>query len=377
MDRRSFLKSSTIIPLMAYMPLGWSQVGSDLDKNTLILVQLRGGNDALNTFIPYNNPDYYVARPNIAIQQDDAIILNDNVALHPSLSPLLPTWQNNELAIVHGLGYPKPNRSHFRGIEIWQTASNADEYLSNGWLNEIVENSDELIEAIALSGSSMSTYGATKQFNLAGQTDLSRFNPIYIPSASTDNALLNYIMSSRAQFNNSLSVLDSLMSKEVSFNVEFPKSAFGQQCYLLAKLMVQGFIPKVWHLGLGSFDTHNNQPVFHSQLLRDLAESLSALREALIEVGQWSSTTVASYCEFGRRVNENGSLGTDHGTAASHFVMGGNVNGGEHGTIPSLSDLDNGDLFFNADFRSYYKALLSKTSFLPPEQLNGFDEFSF
>jgi len=377
MDRRSFLKTSSVVPLLAYMPLGWANGNVANESGTLILVQLGGGNDGLNTFVPYMDPQYYVLRPNIALPSDSVLPLTDNVALHPSLAAFLPAWENGEMALVHGLGYPDPNRSHFRGIEIWQTASDANEYLQSGWLSEVLSSSDEPLEAITISGSPMSTHGASNQFNLAGQTGLDKFKQVYIPTESTDNELLNFIMNSRHQFNDSLTTLSALLAEEVTFDVEFPQTEFGQQCYLLAKLMAQGFVPKVWHLALGSFDTHSNQVNAHSNLLAEMSNGIAALREALIEIECWQKTTVASYCEFGRRVAENGSFGTDHGTAATHFVLGGNVTGGEIGDMPSLDDLDNGDLIFNTDFRNYYQTLLSKAGMNDVERLKGFQELGF
>lgn len=377
MDRRNFLKTSSLMPLLAFMPMGWASSKVTNESGTLVLIQLGGGNDGLNTFVPYTDPQYYALRPNIAIDADSVLTLTDNVALHPSLEALLPTWESGEMALVHGLGYPNPNRSHFRGIEIWQTASDANEYLQTGWLSEVLASSEEPLEAITISGSPMSTHGASNQFNLAGQTALNKFKHVYIPTESTDNDLLNFIMNSRHQFNNSLTTLSSLLAEEVTFDVEFPQTEFGQQCFLLAKLMAQGFVPKVWHLALGSFDTHSNQTNQHSNLLDEMSNGLAALRLALMEIECWQKTTVASYCEFGRRASENGSLGTDHGTAATHFVLGGNVNGGEYGSLPSLTNLDNGDLIFTTDFRSYYNTLLTKIDITESSRVSEFDSIGF
>ncbi|NMP32716.1 DUF1501 domain-containing protein [Thalassotalea sp. M1531] len=377
MERRSFLKASAALPLVAFAPLNWANSTNQLSTNTLIMVQLGGGNDGLNTFIPITEEAYFNARPNIAISKDVALDLSAQLAMHPAMSSLLPAWQQGDMAIVHGLGYTQPNRSHFRSIEIWQTASEADEYLSAGWLSEVVQQSEEPLAAITVSGSPMATFGAGNQFNLAGQTNLDQFSPVYVPNGSSDNELLNFIIGNRQQFNNSVEQLSSLLEQQVEFAVEFPNSEFGQQCFTLAKLMALGFVPPVWHLGLGSFDTHSNQITSHQNLLDDMATSLAALREALIEVGQWQRTCIASYCEFGRRVAENASLGTDHGTAASHFVLGGNVSGGEFGEMPSLIDLDNGDLKYTTDFRDYYKSLLSLSDFNVPASLAAFEYLGF
>ena len=377
MDRRNFLKASAALPLVAYAPLNWASGGDSLNSKTLIMVQLGGGNDGLNTFIPINDSSYFEARPNLAIAAEQAIELNSSLAMHPAMEPLLSAWQQGEMAVVNGLGYPEPNRSHFRSIEIWQTASSSDEYLTQGWLADIVAQSEQALAAITVSGSPQSTFGSANQFNLAGQTNLDNFSPVYVPENSTDNELLNFIINGRLQFNSSIEELSSLLTQEITFSTQFPSSAFGQQCYTIAKLMALGFKPCIGHLGLGSFDTHSNQLNAHHNLLDDMAMSLAALRSALIEVDLWQQVSIASYCEFGRRVAENGSLGTDHGTAASHFVIGGSVNGGEYNEYPSLTDLDNGDLKFNTDFRSYYKSLLELNAFAVPETLAAFDSLSF
>lgn len=377
MDRRSFIKATAALPLVAYIPTNWASNNEAQSSNTLIMVQLGGANDSLNTFIPMTDQAYFNVRPNIAISPNDMITLSDTLAMHPALSELLPAWQQGEMAINHGLGYPTPNRSHFRSIEIWQTASSSQEYLPTGWLSELVSESADNLAAITVSGSPISTLGATNQFNLAGQTNLDKFSPVYIPEGDSDNELVNFVMASRQQFNGSVDELTTLLAQDVEFTTVFPSSELGQQCFTLAKLMALGFVPKFWHLGLGSFDTHSNQLPAHQNLLADLGASLAALRSALIEVDLWKNTSIASYCEFGRRVAENGSLGTDHGTAASHFVMGGSVKGGEYGDFPSLTDLDNGDLKFTTDFRRYYSSLLRLNNFNAPSVLDGFEPLGF
>lgn len=301
----------------------------------------------------------------------------DNIALHPSFESLKSLWLDGDMALVHGLGYPSPNRSHFRSIEIWQTASSSQEYLSTGWLSDLISAPEQPLSALTISGSPMSTHGLSEQFNLAGHTTISKFKSVYVPEQPAIDPLLQYVVAGREQFNQSYSTLNTLLEQDVSFEVDFPNTEFGEQCYILAKLMSLGFVPKVWHLGLGSFDTHNNQVSQHGALLNDMAESLTALSFALKEIGLWKNTTIASYCEFGRRVAENGSGGTDHGTAATHFVLGGNINGGEYGEMPNLTDLDDGDLKYNQDFRSYYKSLSVASALDVGEYINDFDSIGF
>ncbi|KQR87106.1 hypothetical protein ASG35_23510 [Burkholderia sp. Leaf177] len=290
MNRRDFLAIGTALGASALAPsklVFAQQSPAEPHGKILILVELKGGNDGLNTVIPFADPKYLVLRPGIGIRRDHVLQLDERTGLHPAMQALLPIWREGQLAIVQGVGYPAQNRSHFRSMEIWDTASHAEQYLRDGWLTRAF--GDE--------------------------------------AASFSNGALPF----------SASVKTTIKA-------------------LAAKQGVS-----VIRVTLGGFDTHQNQPVQHARLLGQLSEGLAAIRTALIELDRWNDALVMTCAEFGRCARENDSNGTDHGSAAPHFVMGGRVNGGLHGAAPQLGQLDgNHNLPMNVDFRQMYATILDR-----------------
>ena len=375
MDRRQFIKLSAASSLMAFMPsFNVMAGGSTASEKSLILIQFGGGNDALNTFIPYESPTYFKARPTLAIPLDDITPLTESIGLHPSLAGWKTIWDQGELALVQGVGYEQPNRSHFRSIDIWHTASDADEYLTEGWLKPLLDSFESSLDAVVVSGSSRATAGATDIFNFNGKSSTETFSEVWLPEGKAATPAVQFIADSRKKYNESLTVLKDVVLEETLH--EFPDTPFGQQCQLIAQYLKAGIRPPVWHLSLGSFDTHSNQLVAHANLLTQLQDGVTALRAELLAAGLWQDTLIASYSEFGRRVAENGSAGTDHGTAATHFVMGGGIKGGVYGEHPSLDELDNGDLIFTTDFKAYYQSLLNEAGFAQQIQLSADNLFA-
>ncbi|HEX7935757.1 MAG TPA: DUF1501 domain-containing protein [Paraburkholderia sp.] len=309
----------------------------------LILVELKGGNDGLNTVIPFADPAYYRLRKNIGIKREQAIQLDARTALHPSLEPLMPLWQNRQLAIVQGVGYARPNLSHFRSMEIWDTASRADEYLRDGWLTRA------LAAALARQG-----------FPADG---------VVIGSAEM-GPLAN---GARAGENGTAQTVARLhpVQGESQLKTVFPASPFGESIRTAMQMLeahtrltrqtraARSRGVAAIRLTLDGFDTHYNQPERHRLLLAQLADGLAAMRSALIELGRWNDSLVMTYAEFGRHPRENDSYGTEHGTAAPHFLMGGRVLGGLHGLAPDFGQLDgNGNLPAGLDFRRLYATVL-------------------
>lgn len=373
MKRRSFLKSAALVPMIAYFPTFAS--ANNVNSQTLILVQLGGGNDALNTYVPFNDPAYYEARGDLAINANDVLPLTSSVGLNPVMAQLLPAWENADIALVQGLGYPNPNRSHFRGIDIWQTASDAETILTQGWLTGLLPNSDSPLQGVILDGSPGALRGEPNQFAVSG--DVTSLSSVYAPEGLSANAEVQHIINQRQAYNAAVSELQATFATEVNLVTDFASDPFSQQCKTLATLLVAGAAPEVVHLSLGSFDTHSNQRGAHDNLLAQLANGLAALRAELIHHNKWQDVIAATYCEFGRRVATNGSAGTDHGTAATHLVMGGSVSGGLYGSMPSLTDLDNGDLKFTTDFRDYYRTLSDWMKWQTSEELSGFQNLAF
>ncbi len=390
MKRRSFLSMSAATGATLWLPRAFgSQIavpGAPISRgygNLLILVELKGGNDGLNTVIPFADPTYYQLRRNIGIKREQSIQLDERTALHPSLQPLMPLWQARQLAIVQGVGYAQPNLSHFRSLEIWDTASRSNQYLREGWLTRVFAQapvpSGFAADGVVIGSAEMGPLanGARAialvnpgQFNKAARlaTPASRQerNPELAHSLGVENDIVT--ASERLHRTQSQAQLKTM----------FPGGAFGSSIRTAMQLLAAGDAPKevplvgtpkrqprggpgvaVIRLTLNGFDTHQNQPGRQVALLGQLAEGFASMKSALIELGRWDDTLVMTYAEFGRRPRENQSNGTEHGTAAPHFVMGGRVRGGLHGMPPVLARLDgNGNLPAGVDFRQLYATVL-------------------
>jgi uncharacterized protein (DUF1501 family) len=275
-------------------------------RKLLVLIELKGGNDGLNTVVPYADPLYYRLRPRVAVSRDTVLPVSERAALHPALEPLMPLWQSGQLAIVQGLGYPQFNLSHFRAAEIWDTASDAHRYLRDGWLARALAHSGA---GHAMPGGGGLVAGSAERGPLAGAACA-----VKMLTTSSINEVL------RAQRMLGASVI---------------------------------------RVTLNGFDTHFNQRERHAALLAQFAQGIGALRASLVELGVWNDTLVVTSSEFGRRPRENDTGGTEHGSSAAHFVTGGRVRGGLYGAPPSLSQLDgNGDLPMAIDFRCLYATVL-------------------
>lgn len=368
MQRRTFLKALGALPAVAYIPFSLSATSSK--QPMLILVQLGGGNDSLNTFVPFTNTAYYEARGALAVEASTVLPLTDELGLNPAMEAIKPAWDSGDVAIVQGLGYAEPNRSHFRSIDIWHTASDANEFLVEGWLSQALSKVQQPLQAVSFAGGQPFA-GEADQFSV-GRGGFSRLKQVYAPEGEAKTEAVSYVMSQRESFNTGLATLTDALSSAPALSAEFATDIFSQQCKTLAQLTRAGVRPHVVHLSLGSFDTHNNQRNQHDRLLTQLSQGLASLREEWQHQGIWSHCTIATYAEFGRRVAKNASEGTDHGTAASHLVMGGAVKGGLHGIHPSLTDLYDGDMHYTTDFRQLYRSLSDWMGWQPSEQLQPF-----
>ena len=361
MKRRDFLLASAAAGVAVFAPriafaqgAGYSQL--------LVLVELKGGNDALNTVVPYADSAYYGLRPRIAIRRDDVLQLDGRTGLHPSLAPLMPVWQARELAIVQGVGYPSPNLSHFRSIEIWDTASRAEEYLTDGWLARTFAAApvpkrfaaDGVVVGAAELGPLAG--GGARAVALANTEQFLRQARLAQPAEARGNRALVHLLKVEADVVQAAAGLNG--NRE--FRTPFPQGPFGNAVKTAAQVVASEAGVAAVRISLNGFDTHQNQPGTHANLLRQLAEGLVAVRAALQELGRWDSTLVVTYAEFGRRPQENGSNGTDHGTAAAHFALGGRVKGGLYGEAPRLDRLEGGNLVHAVDFRSLYATVLER-----------------
>lgn len=371
--------SRITFPLAAAAPVAaraTPTANSALRDRVLLLIELRGGNDGLNTVVPYADPTYRQLRPTLGLSGDQVLRLNDQVGLHPELSALMPLWTQQELAIVQGVGYPTPNLSHFRSIEIWDTASDAHEYLADGWLSRATRLRQQqqaggaaavcdgvrvgVADLGPLAGANVVVLNDPQSFAAqAGMaTGMRAAPPNPIAPGATGNRALQHIL--KVQADTQRAAL-GLRGDPFVFNTRFPGGPFGRQVQtalqILASQRGQAGVPVVI-LSLGSFDTHQNQSGPHGDLLRALAEGVAALRSGLLELQMWEQTLVMTYSEFGRRPRQNQSNGTDHGTAAPLLLAGGAVRGGLLGAAPDLAQLDaTQNLVHTVDFRQVYASV--------------------
>lgn len=361
MKRRDFLQSAAAVSVLAAMP-ATGRAAADYQK-TLILVELKGGNDGLNTVIPYADPQYALLRPRIAIARDQVLQLDAATGLHPSLAPLMPLWQAGELAVVRGVGYPLGNLSHFRSIEIWDTASKSNEYLQQGWLARVFAQTPAprsfVADAVVVGSPELGPFAGTgvRTVALTNTEQFLQQARLAVPAGQASNPSLKHILRVEQDIVQAAAGLNT----SHAFRTVFPQTGFGNAVRTGAQVLASRAGVAALKLSLNGFDTHSGQPATHLRLLKDLADGLAALKAALVELGRWDSTLVVTYAEFGRRPRENNSAGTDHGTASSHFVLGARVKGGLYGEAPALNHLDgNGNLPFAVDFRDIYATLLER-----------------
>jgi uncharacterized protein (DUF1501 family) len=362
MKRRDFLGAMGAASVSALVPVRGlaQQRGAAAYGRLLILVELKGGNDGLNTVVPYADAAYYELRPQLAIPRDQVLQLDERSGLHPSLEPFMRLWKDRELAIVQGVGYPDANLSHFRSIEIWETASRSNEFLAEGWLSRTFSAAptprDFVADGIVVGSAEMGPFAGskTRTISLVDTEQFLQQARYATPAGQSGNAALGHLL----RVEQDIVRAAAKLNPNHPFATEFPRSPFGNAVRTAAQVIASDAGVAAIKLSLGGFDTHRGQLPNHIRLLRDVAGGLAALRSALVEIGRWDSTLVMTYAEFGRRPRENISNGTDHGTASAHFVMGGRVKGGLYGAPPALANVGNGNLPFAVDFRDLYATAL-------------------
>ncbi|WP_293760171.1 DUF1501 domain-containing protein [uncultured Aquitalea sp.] len=371
-QRREFLKALgaglmvSALPNLSYAlaPAGYQRL--------LVLIELKGGNDGLNTVVPYASDDYYRLRPAIGIPRDKVLQLDQHVGLNPALSGLMPLWQNHELAVLQGVGYPEPNLSHFRSIEIWETASASNQFLSDGWLSRLFRQqplpAGFAADGVVLGSQNLGPLdGGARAVVLSNPQDFARQAKLAgDQQAGGHSDALSHILKVEGDIRQAADALSrpaapsAIMAKtnmnpaDAPTAPPKPNGAFQQAIITLATLLQNGARIAVARITLTGFDTHGNQNNTQNRLLTELGDGLALLRQQLQAQGRWDDTLVMTYAEFGRRPRENGNKGTDHGTANSHFVLGGRVKGGLYGQTPQLAGLTDGNLQHAIDFRQLY-----------------------
>ena len=329
----------------------------------LLLVELKGGNDGLNTLVPYADPKYRELRPVVGVARERVLPLDEKVGLHEKLEPLMESWKARDFAILQGVGYPYPNRSHFRSIEIWDTASSANQTLSEGWIAQAFQGTslprgaavDCIVadtNALPATGPSLRTIVMRDAENFLRQAETMKEKGV---RSDSGNPALRHVLAVRQEINAAAAGLrDRLRAAPTPTYAYSQDNGLGRQLDLATRLLASKVPVVAIKVALGGFDTHANQIQTHERLLGVLANGLATLRRNLIASDRWNDVLVMTYSEFGRRARQNASGGTDHGTSAPQFVMGGGVKGGLHGAYPSLGDLQDGDLRHSVDFRSVF-----------------------
>jgi uncharacterized protein (DUF1501 family) len=343
---------------------------NQLGYKRLVIIQLAGGNDGLNTIIPYNNDIYYSARPRLAITKD-IIKLNDDLGFHSSLAPLRTLYDNGELSIINNVGYPNPVRSHFRSMDIWQTASNSNEYLQSGWLGRYLDkhgkkpyNAIEMSQQLSLAMKGEHFNGiATNDYKVLYKTAkdpyfksvLNHYNDTHLSEHN-----LGYLYQTMIEAKSSAKYIYENTKVKLS-QQDYPSGQLAKQLKNVAQFINSNLETKVFYASLGGFDTHANQQYKQARLLSQYAEGVSAFVKDLKQNQTFKDTLILTFSEFGRRVKQNAANGTDHGAANNVFVIGKKLKkAGFYNDLASLSDLDgNGDLKYEIDFRAVYKTILT------------------
>jgi uncharacterized protein (DUF1501 family) len=372
MDRRDFIKYSGLISAAGILPEWAFATGKpQREDKILVLVELKGGNDGFNTLVPHHDPLYKKYRQNIALLPRQTIPLKNSHgrALAPSLKAIAPLWNAGQMAWIEGVGYPDSVLSHFRSIDIWDTASNADEVLDDGWLSRILPRYKKGLHGIAvnpgqvnlgpLDGSNMNSVTMQNPLTFLRQA---RYIEDIAPSHQT--VALAHITNKQHQLHDvSKQINDSIGKRGAVRNVmRHVKGKIGHSLESVAEMIINGVDAPVYKVTQGGFDTHANQLGTHNNALFQLSEGLAAFADAMKRFKMWDNMLIVTYSEFGRRAKVNKSAGTDHGTASAHMVLGGKVRGGRiYGRHPDLSRLDdNGNVHYTTDFRAIYATIGQK-----------------
>jgi uncharacterized protein (DUF1501 family) len=402
--RRDFLKSSlgastlvamgatTVPAFLGRSALAARSAPSTSGDRVIVVVQLIGGNDGLNTVVPYGLDGYARNRKALRLPAASLHKMNKEIGLHPALGSLAKLLEDGRLAVVQGVGYPNPDRSHFRSMEIWETGRLETGALETGWLGRAVDGlpskpggdspalhigSRSFPLALRAKRTEVPSLASLEQYRLqlagsdserrAGRAALDQMARLDRPS---DDPLLGFLRRSTLTAYDSSQRLEQV-TKAASTDTKYPDHGLARRLSLIAQIIKAGFGTRIFYTALDGFDTHANQLGTHEALLTELSESIAAFQTDLAKAGQADRVALLTFSEFGRRVRENASQGTDHGAAAPLFVVGPVRQGGLVGAHPDLEALDDGDLKFHTDFRQVYASLLQSWLGIPSEPIVG------
>lgn len=340
-------------------------------NKVVVVIQFSGGNDGLNTVIPVANDIYYKERPRLGIKKDKALLLTDEVGLNPALEAFKGLYDEGNLSILNNVGYPNPDRSHFRSMDIWHSASNSNDYVYTGWLGryldaqckgcdkptQILEVDDVL--SLALKGNQKNGLAFTDPRRLYSSSN-ERFYKEINASHQPGEETVDYLYKTMSE---TLSSADYIFqqSKKSPTNAVYPATEMGKNLKTIASLIMSDINTKVYYLSLGSFDTHVNQEAQQKRLFTELNDAIKAFTTDLKKNNRFEDVLMMTFSEFGRRVSQNASNGTDHGTANNmFFISGGLKEKGILNAMPDLKDLNDGDLKYKVDFKNVYATVLNK-----------------
>jgi len=388
LSRRKFIQLGSLASASLFVPeflKGFEF--NPIQKNghkVLIIVQLSGGNDGLNTVIPYRNDIYYKSRPSIGIKREVALQLNDDTGLNPGLKNIKQLYDEGHVSIVNGVGYPHPDRSHFRSMDIWQSASTSGELVTSGWIGRYIDNACADCNAhnsIALEiDDTLSLALKGEEKNAIAVEDINRFY-----SAATNNYfkklaahsdehrehLAGYLYKTMRETTSAAKYIYA-QSKIYNTTQAYPNTQIGKKMKTIGTLIGSGSETRVYYVSHGSFDTHVNQAERQDKLLEQLDEAMGALVADLKLSGNFDNTLVMTFSEFGRRVAQNASSGTDHGTANNmFFISGGLKKAGIYNDLSDLGDLDEDDLKYDVDFKNVYATVLDNWLSVSSKEILG------
>ena len=354
-------------------------------NRTLLLINLQGGNDGLNCIVPHGDPDYYRVRPSLAIAQSQVLAIDARLGFNPQMRALKALYDKGSVAVVQGVGYPDPDHSHFRSTEIWQTAA-PDKYLHTGWLGRYMDDAglpaDNLFNGVALSQ-------VLPEVMVASKTDVPAipsergYGLISDRNAASRATYTQVVRDARQPFTSPyLSHVMEIEDHSQRGSQELPKliagyrpagaypaTPLGRSLSLAAQIVGSKLGTKVIYVQHGSFDTHVSQVQTQNRLLGEFSDAIAAFYADLAAHGSDDDVLTMTFSEFGRRIEENGSRGTDHGEASPLFLIGGNVKGGMYGAAPDLSNTSNGNVKFGTDFRSVYATVLERWLGKPSDKI--------
>ncbi|MRG47730.1 DUF1501 domain-containing protein [Chitinophaga sp. SYP-B3965] len=375
-NRRRFLQVGSLASASLMLPkfLKAMEQGNLVPpgNKVLVVVQLSGGNDGLNTVIPYRNDIYYKMRPTLGIKREQALALNDELGIHPALKSFKALYDDGSLGVLNSVGYPNPDRSHFRSMDIWQSASDSKDYWGTGWLGryldaqckgcdmptQALEIDDTL--SMALKGDAVKGLALTDPQRLFGASNDRYFKELLKQSHEDEHQNVGYLYKTMAETISSAAYIQQQF-KTYKSKESYPATELGRNMKTIAELIMTDINTSVYYVSHGSFDTHVGQQGQQQRLFEQLSDALQTFTTDLKKNDRFKDVLVMTFSEFGRRVGQNASGGTDHGTANNMFLIGGGLQ--QKGVLnegPDLNNLQEGDLQYKVDFKNVYATLLKK-----------------